>query len=147
MFLSCTSEEKTIYNYHKLNYHNFDKENNGKSDDIIYIKSNYNNVSNKDISGFQSLTYNIKTKGKTYLKTEKENRKNYTLTKEYNSNFKALEFILDNYLSGNIQYLQSLHDSFDSADIGSYFYIFDLKSKKAFKINAIVFDTDGKLIQ
>ena len=54
---------------------------------------------------------------------------------------------LENYLSGNLEYLLSLEDSFSSAEVGSYFYVFDFEKHKVYKINAIAFDNKGKLIQ
>ncbi len=101
----------------------------------------------KKINGFRSLTYNKLNKEKVYIETEKKNRKKYIHSKTALPYFKEFDFILENYLKGNIEYLESLQDSFSSAEIGSYFYLFDFKTKKVLKIKAICFDSNGKLIQ
>ena len=144
---SCQTQDKLYYNFYKLNTNSFEKNASSKYQNIIYIRSFYNNVVKKKVNGFKSLTYNYSTKEKTYIKTEKYNRKKFETSNIELTNFKEFDFILENYLNGNIEYLQSLQDSFISAEMGSYFYIFDFGNKKVFKINAIIFDSNNNLIQ
>ena len=101
----------------------------------------------KEINGFRSLTYNKLNKEKVYIETEKKNRKKYIHSKNALPYFKEFDFILENYLNGNTEYLKSLQDSFSDAEVGSYYYLFDFKTKKVLKINAFYFDSNGKLIQ
>ncbi|HBR12063.1 MAG TPA: hypothetical protein DD740_07625 [Chryseobacterium sp.] len=93
------------------------------------------------------MTYNKITKEKVYIKTEEKNRNKYTVSKTSSLFFREFDFILQNYIDGDISYLLSLEDSFSSSEVGSYFYIFDFEKHKVFKINAISFDSAGKLIQ
>ena len=146
-FVSCQTQNKIYYNFHKLDTISFEKDTSNKYQNIIYIHSFYNNVVDKKVNGFKSLTYNYSTNEKAYIKTEKNNRKKIKTSNTELPNFKEFDFLLDNYLKGNIEYLQSLQDSFISAEMGSYFYIFDFKNKKVIKVNAIVFDSNGNLMQ
>ena len=102
---------------------------------------------NRKINGFQSLTFNTLTNEKVYIDTEEKNRKKYIASKTAPKYFKEFDFILENYLNGNIEYLKSLENSFSGAEIGSYFYAFDFRTHKVLKVNAIAFDSNGKLIQ
>ncbi len=146
-FTSCQTQDKIYYNFHKLDTNSFEKDTSNKYQNVIYIRSFYNNVLNKKVNGFESLTYNYLTKEKIYIQTEKNNRKKFKTSNTELPDFEEFDFILENYLNGNIDYLQSLQDSFSSSEIGSYFYIFDFRNKKIFKVNAIVFDSNNNLIQ
>ena len=101
----------------------------------------------RKINGFKSLTFNTSSSEKVYIETEEKNRKKYTASKSAPKYFKEFDFILENYLNNNIEYLKSLEDSFSSSEVGSYFYIFDFRTHKVLKVNAIAFDSSGKLIQ
>mgnify|MGYP003587219135 CR=1 FL=1 len=146
-FTSCQTQDKKYYNFHKLDTNSFEKDTSNKYQNVIYIRSFYNNVVDKKVNGFKSLTYNYSTKEKIYIQTEKNNRRKFKTSNTELPNFKEFDFILENYLNGNIDYLQSLQDSFTSAEIGSYFYIFDFRNKKIFKVNAIIFDSNNNLVQ
>ena len=150
VFSNCTSiNTKKFYNFYKLKPKTFILESiKYKNDkDIIYIYSFYSNVINRKIEGFHSLTYDTSKRERTYIKTEKKNKRKYDVFKKSSEYFTDFDFILQNYLDGKIDYLLSLQDSFSGAEIGSYYYIFDFKKDKVYKINAIGFDRYGKLIQ
>lgn len=132
---------------HKLNPKTFENKLSKKPKNLIYIYSFDNNIMNRKINGFQSLTLNTLTNEKVYIDTEKRNRKKYVASKIAPKYFKEFDFILENYLNENIQYLKSLENSFSGAEIGSYFYVFDFRTHKVLKVNAIAFDSSGKLIQ
>ena len=147
VLVSCQTEYKSFYNLHKLNPKTFETESKNQDKNLIHIYSFDNNIMNKKINGFRSLTYNTLTNEKVYIDTEEKNRKKYIASKTAPKYFKEFDFIIENYLNGNIEYLISLQDSFSSAEVGSYFYIFDFRTHKVLKVNAIAFDSSGKLIQ
>lgn len=147
--ISCSNNYKSYYNLHRLRPLDFEAKTpiSNKNRDLIYIYSFNNNILNKEINGFESLTFNKITGEKIYIKTEEKNKKKYTFSNKSSIYFREFDFILQNYLSGNLEYLLSLEDSFSSAEVGSYFYVFDFEKHKVYKINAIAFDNKGKLIQ
>ena len=147
--ISCSNKYKNYYNLHRLRPKDFETKTSisNKNRDLIYIYSFNNNILNKEINGFESLTFNKITREKIYIKTEERNRKKYTFSNNSSMYFREFDFILQNYLDGNLEYLLSLEDSFSSSEVGSYFYIFDFEKHKVYKINAIAFDNKGKLIQ
>ena len=147
VLVSCNSNYKNYYNFYKLKPKNFETKFLNSNKNLIYIYSFDNNILNREINGFKSLTYNKITKEKVYIKTEEKNRNKYTVSKTSSLFFREFDFILQNYIDGDISYLLSLEDSFSSSEVGSYFYIFDFEKHKVFKINAISFDSAGKLIQ
>ncbi|KFC20894.1 hypothetical protein [Epilithonimonas lactis] len=147
--ISCSNKYKNYYNLHRLKPKDFETKTSisNKNKDLIYIYSFNNNILNKEINGFESLTFNKIMGEKIYIKTEERNRKKYTFSNNSSMYFREFDFILQNYLDGNLEYLLSLEDSFSSSEVGSYFYIFDFEKHKVYKINAIAFDNKGKLIQ
>ena len=145
--VSCQTEYKYYYNLHKLNPKTFENKLSKKPKNLIHIYSFDNNIMNRKINGFQSLTFNTLTNEKVYIDTEEKNRKKYIASKTAPKYFKEFDFILENYLNGNIEYLKSLENSFSGAEIGSYFYVFDFRTYKVLKVNAIAFNSNGKLIQ
>ena len=147
LLVSCKTEYKTFYNLHKLSPKTFETGSLNRNKNLIHIYSFDNNILDKKINGFKSLTFNTETLEKVYIETDEKNRRKYTASKSPLKFFKEFDFILDHYLKGNTEYLQSLEDSFSDAEVGSYFYIFDFRNNKVLKINAIGFDSNGKLIQ
>ncbi len=147
VLVSCQTKYSFFYNLHKLNPKTFEKESLKNSKNLIHIYSFDNNILDRKINGFKSLTYNTLTKEKVYIETEEKNRKKYIVSKITPKNFKEFDFILENYLNGKIEYLKSLENSFSGAEVGSDYYVFDFKSYKVLKVKAIAFDSSGKLIQ
>ena len=147
VLVSCNTEYISFYNLHKLNPRTFETKYLKSNKNLIHIYSFDNNIMDRKINGFKSLTFNTSSSEKVYIETEEKNRKKYTASKSAPKYFKEFDFILENYLNNNIEYLKSLEDSFSSSEVGSYFYIFDFRTNKVLKINAIAFDSNGKLIQ
>lgn len=125
----------------------FESKSLNRDKNLIHIYSFDNNIMDKKINGFKSLTLNTETLEKVYIETDEKNRRKYTASKSPLKYFKEFDFILDHYLKGDIEYLKSLENSFSGAEIGSYFYVFDFRTHKVLKVNAIAFDSSGKLIQ
>jgi len=145
--VSCSTGYRSFYNLHKLNPKTFENKISKSNKNLIHIYSFDNNVMDRKINGFKSLTFNTLSNEKVYIETEEKNRKKYSASKFTPKYFKEFDFILENYLNKNTEYLKSLEDSFSDAEVGSYFYIFDFRTNKVLKINAIAFDSNGKLIQ
>src|SRR5574343_1619290 len=78
VLVSCQNEYKSFYNLYKLKPKTFETESNNYNKNLIHIYSFSNNIMNKKINGFRSLTYNTLTHEKVYIETEEKNRKKYT---------------------------------------------------------------------
>ena len=48
---SCQTQDKLYYNFYKLNTNSFEKNASSKYQNIIYIRSFYNNVVKKKVNG------------------------------------------------------------------------------------------------
>ena len=75
--ISCSNNYKSYYNLHRLKPKDFETKTSKskKNGDLIYIYSFNNNILNKEINGFESLTFNKITGEKIYIKTEEKNKK------------------------------------------------------------------------
>ncbi|ACU08022.1 hypothetical protein FIC_01575 [Flavobacteriaceae bacterium 3519-10] len=145
--ISCNTEYKTFYNLHELKPKTFETESSKGNTNLIHIYSFDNNILDRRIKGFKSLTYSTLTSERVYIATETKNRKKYIASPSKRKHFEEFDFILDQYLKGNTEYLKTLVNSFSGAEIGSNFYLFDFRTNKVLEIAAIGFDSDGKLIQ
>ncbi|TZF99108.1 hypothetical protein FW781_04050 (plasmid) [Chryseobacterium panacisoli] len=97
---------------------------------------------------YKALIYDPLSGEKKLFRTTERNPETIIIPEDNSDvNFKELIYILDNYINGNEEYLLSLKDSFNSAEIGYPYYIYDFAKDKKIKIKSFVFDKNGKLIQ
>ncbi|AZA80847.1 hypothetical protein C1637_11445 [Chryseobacterium lactis] len=114
----------------------------------LFIISWENNIFNKKKLVFNAIMYDNESKNIEYIYNNSEKQDEIIFSNQNPSNkFNSELFILDNYIRGKEDYLLSLHDSFSSSEIGSYFYLYDFTKNKRLKISAIAFDENDKLIQ
>lgn len=94
---------------------------------------------------YKALIYNPSNNERKLLRTTEKNPETMVLSNDISDpKFKELSFILDNYIKSNEEYLLSLKDSFET----SYpYYIYDFPKNKKLKVNAFIFDHEGKIIQ
>lgn len=96
-FVFLSNIYKSYYNYHKLNPKTFEKTPHKYPKDLIHIYCFDNNLLDKEINGFKSLTYNLKTQERIYIKTDEKDRKVYTVSRTSSQYFREFDFILKKF--------------------------------------------------
>ena len=81
LLVSCKTEYETFYNLHKLSPKTFETGSLNRNKNLIHIYSFDNNILDKKINGFKSLTFNTETHEKVYIETDEKKRRKYTASK------------------------------------------------------------------
>lgn len=115
---------------------------------ILVISWDKNTLVKNGNFRYNALVYNpLNGERKMFLASEENPKMIMQSNNVSDKNFRELNYILDNYIEGNEEYLLSLHDSFSSSEMIAPYYIFDFIKGKKLKIKSIFFDKNGNIIQ
>jgi hypothetical protein len=120
------------------------KENNST---ILIISWESNMLAKNAELYYYALLYDSSTGKRKYIRTtEKEPQKmifsDGIIDKD---NYRSFDYILDNYLNGNEEYLLSLKDAFSNAEVNYPYYIYDFTKHKKLRLRSFIIDKNGKV--
>lgn len=115
-----------------------------KNDSIIYIYSWKNNALTPKNNSFKALVFDESSKLMYYASLDNDNIK---ISKNNNLFFEEKQILKEYCLDENLLLIKKYQNQFSSSEIGTSYYIFDIKSSRVILLESIAFDKDGNFFK
>lgn len=123
----------------------FAKLNGVLSNDFIYIFSWVNHLPRTN-NHFSTLIFDKKNSRKYYIFNTEDEIKTI-LIKESKDDYEEQKLILEYYLKGEIDILESLSSPFISSEIGTEYYLFNAGADRVYIIKNLVLNDESKIFK